>query len=63
MTADDEARRYAAARAAGIAAAKRAWPVPLAGPMPLDLAARFLPDHPEWARYAPKRLRRGKAVR
>mgnify|MGYP001613730851 CR=1 FL=1 len=45
---------YASARAAAIAALASIG----AATMPLDQAARLLPEHPEWRQYAPRRIRR-----
>ncbi len=46
--------RYEQQRAAALAAIAT---LSRGGPVPLDAAARLLPDHPEWARYAPRRGR------
>ena len=51
--------RYEAERKAAVAAIASTGTTT----MPLDQAARLLPEHPEWGRYAPKRMRRAKGGR
>ncbi|MEK7704318.1 MAG: hypothetical protein AAB426_05115 [Myxococcota bacterium] len=53
-----ERERYTASRAAAITALASAG----ATTMQLDQAARLLPEHPEWRRYAPRGVRRTKGA-